>query len=195
MKSKHISRRRITKRKSKLFPRHTKMHQHRRSIRHRSMRHRSIRRGSMRRGSMRRGSKHRRSKHRRHTRRSFYKLKGGSDMPYNAVPGGPPIVNPPLDTSKVSLPQHAYNPDPSIPIRFSAQQAGEQNRMAKLSGGGSCIEGVPHGKILVPQFQTNYLDGNINANTNMVKLATVYAQTQTNAANDSLVAIPKLSIS
>lgn len=115
------------------------------------------------------------------SRRRKFTLRGGNNYTTAGTPSPVPNVSlipppPPTDINKI--------------IEVINQGSSNQNNMNKMAGGsGGCFEGVPHGKIEVPQFRTSELDGSINANSNMVKLATTYAVAQTNATNDSLVKV------
>ena len=116
------------------------------------------------------------------TLRRKYKLRGGNPAPVPASSSAPPP-----NTSLTAPP--AQQPLNHV-VKMSATDGARQNDANRaLAGGGSCPEGVPHGKIEVPQFKLTGVDGPINANTNMVGLATTYAVAQTNATNDSLVKV------
>ena len=148
----------------------------RRSLKQRSMQKRS-------RGQKR--SMHKRSMQKRTVRRK-YKLRGGQNVPASTPA---PVAPAPLPTSAVSLNQPPPPTGNGAIIQNMHNNDVKQAQMARLAGGGSCPEGVPHGKIEVPQFKLTGIDGPINANTNMVDLATTYAIAQTNATNDNLVKV------
>jgi hypothetical protein len=115
------------------------------------------------------------------TLRRKYKLSGGNPAP---VPASSSAQQP-----NTSLDAPPAQPPPNQVIRMSATDGARQNAANRALAGGSCPEGVPHGKIEVPQFKLTGIDGPINANTNMVGLATTYAVAQTNATNDNLVKV------